>query len=161
MDRPDFTPPDCPDEDFFSLSWVAYVRPAILFSLLAAIGLIVSQSARDATLILVGYGILFFAIVKLIGDIALRRRVLFYYDREGVWLYRGVTFWNKGVSGLPWTDITDASYSGGLFSVLTQSYSVRVEHHDQPEKDIVLAHIKHGKQAIAVINRKLTHDFFR
>ncbi|XBS68198.1 hypothetical protein ABK905_15415 [Acerihabitans sp. KWT182] len=74
---------EVPQHGRFTLSWVAYIRPWVLFVMLTAIGLLVSQSASAAGIILAGYVILFIGIVKLLYDIAWRRRLRFYYDQEG------------------------------------------------------------------------------
>lgn len=147
-----------PAQDSFYLSWVAYIRPVVLFMAMGAIGLIVSQSARDANFILVGYGILFAAIIKVIYDFAWRRHFVFYYDDDGVWVYRGLLPWNKGTDGVNWRDIADAAYDSGFFSWLTKSYRVRVSPRFTQSAEILVAHIKRGNQAVAVINLRLMQD---
>ncbi|WP_413732810.1 hypothetical protein [Sodalis sp. RH20] len=148
-----------PAQDVFYLSWVAYIRPVVLFLVMGAIGLIVSQSARDANFILVGYGILFVAIIKVIYDFAWRRRFVFYYDDDGVWVFRGLLPWKKGVGGVKWRDIDEATFDTGFFSWLTKSYRVRVGHRFTQSNEILVTHIKRGNQAAAVINQKLMQDF--
>ncbi|NDL62364.1 hypothetical protein [Acerihabitans arboris] len=150
-----------PAQDIFFLSWVAYIRPLVLFLVMGTIGLIVSQSARDANFILVGYAILFIAIIKVIYDIAWRRRFMFYYDEDGVWVFRGILPWKKGIGGVKWRDIDEATYYTGFISWLTKSYRVRVGHRFTHSSEILVAHIKRGNLAVAVINQKLMQDFPR
>ncbi len=140
----------------YSLSWVAYTRPLALFLALATIGLIVSQSARDANFILAGYGILFLGIIKILYDLAWRRRFRFYYDRDGVWVSRGILPWRRGIVGMPWSDIEALFCETGPIGWLTTSYTVRIGHRFEPDLDITLLHIKHGNQAVMAINEQLT-----
>ncbi|WP_413738820.1 hypothetical protein ACL2XP_12510 [Sodalis sp. RH21] len=146
-------------QDVFVLSWVAYIRPIILFLALTAIGLIVSQSARDANFILVGYGILLVGILKVIYDIAWRRRFRFYYNQDGVWVYRGILPWKRGIGGVKWRDIDEATYDAGFISWLTKSYHVRVGHRFTQSSEILVSHIKRGNLAVMLINEQLMQDF--
>ncbi|MEA9389376.1 hypothetical protein SJI19_02205 [Acerihabitans sp. TG2] len=139
----------------YVLSWVAYIRPWALFMAQAAIGLIVSQSAQGANFILAGYGILFFAIIKAFYDVALRRRFRFYYDRDGVWVSRGILPWRRGIEGMPWSDINELSCEAGFISWLSKSYTVRLGHRVDPDLDIILIHIKRGNLAVIAINEQL------
>lgn len=143
-------------QDVYSLSWVAYIRPLALFMALAAIGLIVSQSAQGANFILAGYGILFLSIIKALYDVAWRRRFRFYYDRDGVWVFRGILPWRRGIEGMPWSDINALFCEPGFISWLTKSYAIRLVHHVDPDLDITLIHIKRGNLAVIAINEQLT-----
>jgi|SRR5476651_2403447 len=140
----------------YSLSWVAYTRPLTLFLALAAIGLIVSQSAQDANFILAGYGILFLGIIKILYDLAWRRRFRFYYDRDGVWVYRGILPGRRGIEGLSWHDIDALFCETSPLGWLTKSYTIRIGHRFEPDLDITLIHIKRGNQAVMAINEQLT-----
>jgi hypothetical protein len=143
----------------FVLSWIAYARPLVLFVMLTVIGLLVSQSANAANIILAGYCILFIGIVKVFYDIALRRRFRFYYDQEGVWLIRGILPWNRGRKGLAWLEIDEVFCVGGPFSWLTKSYDISISHRFSATRRLLISQIKHGDQAVEDINEKLMQDF--
>ena len=143
----------------FFLSWVAYIRPWVLFVMLTVIGLLVSQSANAANIILAGYVILFIGVVKLFYDIACRRRFRFYYDQDGVWLVRGLLRWGKGKKGLSWLEIDAASCDTRPFSWLTKSYGITISHRFSATRQLRITHIKHGDQAVAAINEKLMQEF--
>lgn len=152
----DFHPRALPrSQEGFYLSWVAYVRPLVLFLALATLGLIVSQSARDADFILAGYGILFIGIIKVVYDIAWRRRLRLYTDRNGVWVARGFLPGKRGVSGMAWRDIDEAACESGLFGWLTRSYRICVYQREPASGDLVIDHIKHGHLVVAAINERL------
>ncbi|WP_213992361.1 hypothetical protein [Sodalis sp. dw_96] len=156
MDQHDIV--ELPRHGRYFLSWVAYLRPWVLFVMLTAIGLLVSQSANAANIILAGYVILFIAIVKLIYDLAWRRRFRFFYDQEGVWLVRGLLPWSRGRKGLSWLEIDEAVCDGGPFSWLTKSYGITISHHFSANRQLRITHIKHGDQAAAVINERLMQE---
>ena len=142
----------------FLLSWIAYVRPLVLFAVLSAIGLLVSQSAKTANIILIGYAILFIGIAKVIYDIAWRRRFRFFYDEDGVWLSRGLLPWRRK-SGLAWLEIDDIACQAGSLSWLTKSYGVFVSNRFSQSRQLHIRHIKHGDQAVEAISEKLAEDF--
>ena len=56
------------------------------------------------------------------------RSVMLYYDDVGVWVVSGVLPWNKGVHGVKWRDMDEASYINGFVSWVTRSYTVRIGH---------------------------------
>ncbi len=143
----------------FLLSWVAYVRPIVLFLVLVIIGLIVSQSANNAIIILIGYAVIFVAILKMIYDVMWLKRVRFYYNQDGVWIYSGILPWNKGVSGVKWRDIDEATYYTGFISWLTKSYRIRVGHRFTKSSEMFLSHVKRGNLAAAAINETLMREF--
>ncbi|QWA08882.1 hypothetical protein GTU79_15135 [Sodalis ligni] len=150
---------EVPRHGSFFLSWVAYVRPWILFAMLTAIGLLVSQSANAANIILAGYVILFIGIVKLIYDLAWRRRFRFFYDLEGVWLVRGLLPGRRGKKGLSWLEIDEVACDSGPFSWLTKSYGITISHRFSATRQLHISQIKHGDRAVAAINERLMQEF--
>ncbi|TKI08083.1 hypothetical protein [Martelella alba] len=143
----------------FFLSWAAYVRPLVLFAVLSALGLLVSQSAKTADIILGGYGILFIGIVKVIYDIAARRRFRFFFDPEGVWLDGGPLSWRRRKKGMTWLEIDEAAGLTEPFGWLTHSHGIDISSRFSPSRRLRLSHIKHGDEAVAAINDILAEDF--
>jgi len=80
------------------------------------------------------------------------RSVQLYYDDVGVWVVSGVLPWQRGVRGVKWRDMDDASYAGGFFAWVTRSYTVRIGHRFTRESEIVLHHIAGGRKAVETVN---------
>jgi hypothetical protein len=64
----------------------------------------------------------------------------------------GILPWKRGVRGVKWRDMDDASYAGGFFAWVTRSYTVRIGHRFTRESEIVLHHIAGGRQAVETVN---------
>ena len=107
---------------------------AFLWNEIAAAGVMVVSSA------LVAYQFL------------LVRSVQLYYDDVGVWVHSGVLPWKKGVSGVKWRDMDDATYVNGFVSWATRSYTVRIGHRFTKDSEIVLHNMAGGRQAVETIN---------
>lgn len=80
------------------------------------------------------------------------RSVQLYYDDVGVWVVSGVLPWKKGVSGVMWRDMDDATFVNGFVSWVTRSYTVRFGHRFTKDSEIVLHHIARGRQAVETVN---------
>ncbi|MBW8901775.1 MAG: hypothetical protein JF619_27520, partial [Massilia sp.] len=100
-------------------SWLAYagtfVLAAILFFGLLPLAFLWNQIAAAAVFIvsalLVGYRLLELRSVQL------------YYDEVGVWVVAGILPWKKGVTGVKWRDMDEATFVQGFWSWLTRSYT--------------------------------------
>ncbi|MFL6672032.1 MAG: hypothetical protein ACJ8LG_01930 [Massilia sp.] len=131
-------------------SWLAYAGvaalAALLFFVLLPLAFLWNQVAAGAVLVLsallVGYRFL------------LVRSVQLYVDDIGVWVYSGVLPWKKGVTGVKWRDMDEATFVNGFSSWATRSYTVRIGHRFTKESEIVLTNIARGKDAVATINAK-------
>lgn len=129
-------------------SWIAYfgtlVLGALLFFVLLPLAFMWNEIAAGAVFvasaILVGYQFL------------LLRSVQLYYDEVGVWTYSGVLPWKKGVTGVKWRDMDEATFVQGFWSWLTGSYTVRIGHRFTKSNEIVLTNIARGKAAVATLN---------
>jgi hypothetical protein len=78
-----------------------------------------------------------------------------YYNDMGVWLYSGLMPWNKGVRGVKWRDLDDATYTRSMGSWLLKSYAIRIGHRFTRSNELVLKGIAHGDKAVVAINQKL------
>jgi hypothetical protein len=131
----------------FSLSWVAYIRPAIVFLLLSFLGLAFWGGYRAVAVAIVA-----FALVLLACQILSRRALALFTDEEGVWLFSGILPWNKGIAGVKWRDLEGAGFYPGMLSWAFNSYSIRVGHRFTKTSEIVIAHVRNGRQAVEHIN---------
>lgn len=132
-------------------SWLAYTGLALLAALLffglLPLAFLWNQWAAFAVLcgsaLLVAYRFL------------LVRSVQLYLDDVGVWVYSGVLPWKKGVAGVKWRDMDEATFVNGFWSWATRSYTVRIRHRFTKDSEIVLTNIARGKDAVATINARL------
>ena len=128
-------------------SWLAYAGVALLALLLFGgalpLAFMVNEIAAAVVLVvaalIVGYRFL------------LVRSVQLYYDDIGVWAYSGVLPWKKGVTGVKWRDMDEATFVQGFWSWVTGSYTVRIGHRFTKSSEIVLTNIANGKHAAGVL----------
>jgi hypothetical protein len=77
-----------------------------------------------------------------------------YCDDNGIWLYSGVLPWNKGISGVKWRDLDEATYFQAMWSWMFGSYSMRVGHRFTKSSEMLLTHIARGHDAVIAINER-------
>jgi hypothetical protein len=131
-------------------SWLAYVGlavlAALLFLVLLPLAFLWNEIAAGVVLVVsalvVGYRFL------------LLRSVQLYYDDVGVWVYSGVLPWKKGVAGVKWRDMDEATFVQGFWSWIARSYTVRIGHRFTKDSEIVLTDIAGGKEAVATLNAR-------
>lgn len=131
-------------------SWIAYAGTLVLAALLffgaLPLAFMWNQLAAGAVLVasalLVGYRLL------------LLRSVQLYYDDVGVWVYSGILPWKKGLSGVKWRDMDEATFVQGFWSWATRSYTIRIGHRFTKASEIVLTNIAGGKDAVASLNAR-------
>jgi hypothetical protein len=99
------------------------------------------------------------ALLLISGWLAYRIRGLrayhLYCNESGVWLYSGVLPWNRGVRGVKWRDVDEATFSQGFWTWLTKSHRVRVGHRFTRSSELIVTNIAHGDRAVMAINTKL------
>lgn len=131
-------------------SWLAYAGvlalAVILFGVLLPLAFLWHEMAALAVLVL--------SAVLVAYEFLLVRSVQLYVDDLGVWVHAGVLPWKKGVTGVKWRDMDEASFVNGFRSWATRSYTVRVGHRFTQDSEIVLTNIARGKQAVAIINAR-------
>jgi len=130
------------------MSWTAYVRPLVVFFILASIAAALIQSQYKT----VGLSLLVIALALLSYQVLMIRSIRLYADVEGVWVYRGILPWDKGMFGVKWRDLEDASYFQGFSSWVCRSYTVCVGHRFTKTSEIILPHIHRGNLAVEHIN---------
>ena len=129
-------------------SWIAYCGTLVLGALLFFVVLPAAFLWNE-----IAAGVVLVASALVVGyRLLLLRSVQLYYDDVGVWAYGGILPWKKGVSGVKWRDMDEASFEPGFWSWATQSYTVRVGHRFTKSGEIVLTNIGRGKAAVATLN---------
>jgi hypothetical protein len=128
-------------------SWIAYLGTfvmALLLFGLVPLAFMLNEIAAAAVMLLatliVGYRILSI------------RSVVLYHDDVGVWVFSGVLPWKKGVAGVKWRDMDEATFEQGFWSWITRSYTIRIGHRFTKASEIRLTNIAGGKDAVAKLN---------
>jgi len=128
-------------------SWIAYLGLMVLALLLfglVPLAFMVNEIAAAVVMVVatlvVGYRFLTI------------RSVVLYYDEVGVWVFSGVLPWKKGVAGVKWRDMDEATFEQGFWSWITGSYTIRIGHRFTKASEIRLTTIAGGKDAVAKLN---------
>jgi hypothetical protein len=131
-------------------SWLAYAGvvalAVLLFGVLLPLAFRWHEMAALAVLIL--------SALLVAYEFLQVRSVQLYYDDLGVWVHSGVLPWKKGIAGVKWRDMDEATYINGFKSWATGSYTIRVKHRFTRGSEIVLTNIARGKQAVALLNAR-------
>ncbi len=85
----------------------------------------------------------------------LLRSVCLYYDESGVWVFEGILPWSKGLRGVKWRDMDEATFVTGFWAWLLRSYTIRISHRFTKESEILLTHMYNGKAVSQQINQIL------
>ena len=130
-------------------SWIAYlgvIGLAVLLFLLVPLAFMVDPSGIVAAVVMV-------VATLIVGYRFLAlRSVQLYYDDVGVWMYSGILPWKKGVAGVKWRDMDEATFEQGFWSWITRSYTIRIGHRFTKASEIRLTDIAGGKDAVAKLN---------
>ncbi|NNG24867.1 hypothetical protein [Telluria aromaticivorans] len=129
-------------------SWLAYAGVVALAVVLFAGALPLAFMWNE----IAAAGVLAVSALLVAYRFLLVRSVQLYYDDVGVWVHSGVLPWKKGVSGVKWRDMDDATYVNGFVSWATRSYTVRIGHRFTKGSEIVLHNIARGRQAVETVN---------
>jgi hypothetical protein len=104
---------------------------------------------------MVGVIVLFLSVCGIAYKVMELRSYHLFSDEMGVWLYSGVLPWNKGVRGVKWRDLDDATYTRSLGGWLLKSYSLRIGHRFTRSNELILKDIGRGDRAVMTINQQL------
>lgn len=129
-------------------SWLAYAGVVALAVLLLVVAVRLAFYWNE----LAAAGVLAGSALLVAYRFLLVRSVQLYYDEVGVWVTSGVLPWKKGVFGVKWRDMIEATYVNGFVSWVTRSYTVRIGHRYTKGAEIVLHHIAGGRRAVETIN---------
>ena len=98
--------------------------------------------------------ILLVALLFIGYQFALLRSYRLYYDDVGVWIYSGILPWKRGVFGVKWRDLDEASFYNSFWSWLSRSYTIQLKHRFTKENEIVEFDMANGKQIVVLINQQ-------
>ena len=131
-------------------SWLAYAGVAalavILFGVLLPLAFLWHEMAALAVMVL--------SALLVAYEFLHVRSVQLYMDELGVWVHSGVLPWKKGITGVKWRDMDEATFVNGFKSWLTRSYTIRIGHRFTRGSEIVLTNIARGKEAVALLNAR-------
>lgn len=144
----------------FRLSWVAYIREALAFLLRTVFCSMVTtvlsmgldrfwHMQTEAWLPVMG---LVAGVAWTVYSVWMGCSVRFFTDEQGVWMEMGVFPWQKGVSGVQWRDVGQASYSMGFLSWALRSYDIRVSNRFTTGPELYLRNVHRGDLAVKHIN---------
>ena len=132
-------------------SWIAYL--GVFMMALVAVGVLFLLSAFWWNELAAGAFLLVSAAVVIYRFLVIRS-VQLYYDDVGVWMFSGVLPWKKGIAGVKWRDMDEATFEQGFWSWITRSYTIRIGHRFTKESEIRLTHIAGGKDVVAKLNAR-------
>lgn len=131
-------------------SWLAYAGVAalavVLFSVVLPLAFLWHEMAALAVLAL--------SALLVAYEFLQVRSVQLYIDDLGVWVHSGVLPWKKGIAGVKWRDMDEATFINGFKSWATRSYTIRIGHRFTRDSEIVLTNIAGGRDAVALINAR-------
>jgi hypothetical protein len=131
-------------------SWIAYLWLVLVAAMLMVALPFVYQWNMWAAIAMMAVGWTF------IGYNALHTySQRLYCDHLGVWLQIGFLPWNKGIVGVKWRDIDEATFSQNLFSWIFRSHTIRIGHRFTRSSEIYLPSMSNGKETVVFINTKL------
>jgi hypothetical protein len=133
-------------------SWLAYV--GVILLALVLIALFVALRRFDAVDDMVSGGLLLVSAIVVVYRFLMIRSVQLYYDDIGVWAFSGVLPWKKGVVGVKWRDMDEATFEQNFWSWVTGSYTVHIRHRFTKASEIVLTNIGNGKYAASVLSAR-------
>jgi hypothetical protein len=133
-------------------SWLAYL--GVLFMAVVLFGIVLPLTftyGGQFAEIAAGAVMVVSALVVLYRFLLLRS-VQLYYDDVGVWVVSGILPWNKGVAGVKWRDMDEATFEPGFWSWISRSYTIRIGHRFTKASEIRLTDIGAGKDAVSTLN---------
>jgi len=151
---------DVPVNACYRHSWVAYAKVIrrLLFMVVisagiswAAVNNIEHVEMRIVTMV-IGSSIFIISLAINIYSLFYLKSVYVYTDPDGVWLYSGILPWNKGIRGVKWRDVEEASYHTGFLSWLFKSYTIHVGHRFTKTSEILVDNLNRGNKAVENIN---------
>lgn len=132
----------------YGISWLAYVAPTLVWLLVAGIG-----AVMVVYYVVVGAAVMVIATAVYVYQFMLLRSVRLYADEMGVWMFRGILPWAKGVSGVKWRDLDEAVFYQTFWGWLMKTHNLRIGHRFTRESEIFAQSIFRGDVAVREINQ--------
>ena len=133
-------------------SWTAYV--GIVLRLFIVIGLAIAAFYWQADYWHVIALLLILALLFIGYQFAYLRSYKLYYDDMGVWIYSGILPWKRGVAGVKWRDLDEATFHNSFWSWMSGSYTIQLKHRFTKTSEIIEANMARGKQVVITINQQ-------
>jgi hypothetical protein len=130
-------------------SWTAYIGTFVLALVFIALLRLAFEFNQ-----LAAAGVMALAVPVVGYRVLLIRSYQLYYDDVGVWLSSGILPWSKGVSGVKWRDMDEATFVPNFFSWLFKSYTIRIGHRFTKSSEIILTGMARGKDAVTTLNAR-------
>jgi len=130
-------------------SIVAYVVPMFIWFVAFTISL-------SGTLVFV-----IFIILIGVYTVAYIRSYTLFMDDEGVWVFRGVFPWQKGIYGVKWGDFNEGVFFQNFASWALRSFTIEVKNRYKEEFEIMLRYMHNGDSAITKMNSKFMQKYRR
>lgn len=142
-----------PPHRVFVLGWPAYIQPFFVLLFFGPVaGLIAMLIPIVGIVLLSGVAGLFAYRIMEVYSVKL------FTQGDGVWVYFGVFPWNKGVYGVKWRDLNEATYRPGFFGWLTKSYTISITNRfTSDDNEVKLPFVKNGDEAVIHINKLHIH----
>lgn len=132
----------------YGVSWLAYVAPTLTALIAVGAGGLLTQYYLYVGMAVIAVVVLVFAYHFL-----MLRSVRLYADEMGVWLFRGILPWAKGVSGVKWRDLDEAVFFQTFFGWVFKSYNLRIGHRFTRGSEILASGVFRGDAAVREINQ--------
>lgn len=130
------------------VSWIAYIPYALIAcTTLYAVTLIDTFSSS-----LIVAGALLVLLCYVAYKVYYLTQIRLYTDDHGVWVYRGVFPWNRGVYGVKWRDFEDVVFFTGFFYWIAKGYPVTIRPRFSNNPKVSLPPIHQGREAVEAIN---------
>jgi len=142
----------------YKMSWVAYIKPVLIFIILFCIAVSMAHSTNHIWEIL-GAILMLACVVNFVCQVMFIWGAKIIVNDDGVWFFRGIFPWTKGAIGTAWRDMADAEYFTGFVSWLVKSYRIRVAHRFTKTSEIIIPHIRNGNKAVIQINEYLRSKY--
>jgi hypothetical protein len=146
------------NEHVYHVSWVAYIRPVLTFIVVSLV-FVAFLSRRDNELDTVMYLLVAFSASLMVIRLIYLKTMRLVINDQGVYLFRGIFPWTKGMTGTLWRDVADAVYYTGFFSWAFNSYRVVINHRFTKTSELVILSVRDGNKAVMEINDILSRKF--
>lgn len=130
-------------------SWLAYLAPTLVWLLVTGIGVALAYYQY----LWVGVGIIVLALAVYAYHFMVLRSVRLYADEMGVWMFRGILPWARGVSGVKWRDLDEAVFYQTFWGWVFKTYNLRIGHRFTRGSEIFAKGIFRGDSAVREINQ--------
>lgn len=131
-----------------SKAWTAYLGTALLALLLFGVLLPLAFKWNE----LAAGGVMLASVLVVGLRVLSIRSYQLYYDDVGVWLYHGILPWSKGIAGVKWRDMDEATFVPSFWSWLSRSYTIRIGHRFTKSSEILLSQMANGKDVVGRLN---------